>query len=75
MNDAALAKKRGMFLILIRLGGTFFAMLGALILAGKITEGIGTDPKILGIAFLVIGTVDALFMPVFLARKWKSQQK
>ena len=68
MNDnEALAKKRFLAISLVRLSGGVFLTLGLFILGGKFDL-----PPAAGWAFTVIGLIDLLVAPVFLARKWKT---
>ncbi|MEQ1494136.1 MAG: hypothetical protein ABL912_00055 [Novosphingobium sp.] len=61
------ARQRFLILSLIRLSGAAFLTLGMLVVAGKVAL-----PQAAGFAFVTIGLVDFLVLPVFLARKWKS---
>jgi hypothetical protein len=65
--DEALAKRRFLAISLIRLSGGAFLTLGLVILGGKLDM-----PSAAGWAFTVVGFVDLLVAPVFLARKWKT---
>lgn len=51
----------------IRISGVVLAVLGALIL-GEIID----LPTPVGYIFLVLGALDVFVMPIFLARRWKS---
>ena len=61
------AKGRFLVLQMLRLSGIALVILGLLIVNGAIAL-----PTIAGYALLAIGVADALFVPPFLARKWKS---
>lgn len=69
MNEET-AKARFMVLQAARISGVLLAMFGVAIIAGKIPL-----PEIAGIVFVVIGAIDVLFVPVILARRWKSGQR
>lgn len=66
MNED-LAKKRFFVMQAVRLAGVLTALIGILIVAGKLNL-----PREAGIFLFLIGLVEALFMPHFLARAWKS---
>ncbi len=61
------AKQRFLILNLIRLSGTALAVVGLLIVAGKIDI-----PRPAGIAFAIFGLLELFLLPPFLARKWKT---
>ncbi len=63
-----LARKRYMVLMLLRFAGAAMALLGALIIGHRIAL-----PAVLGDALLINGALDALVIPVLLARKWHSK--
>lgn len=66
------AKARFFMLQAIRLVGTVMAVLGVMIEGGK-----GPDwfPRVVALPLVVIGMVCAFYLPVMLARRWKSQNK
>lgn len=66
-EDEALARRRFAILSLVRLSGAAFLTVGLLAIGGKIEI-----PAILGAALVVIGLLNFLAAPRFLARKWKS---
>ena len=61
------AKGRFLAIQMVRLSGIALVILGLLIINGMIAL-----PAIAGYAMLAVGVADALFVPTFLARKWKS---
>lgn len=68
MNDTeSLAKQRFVMLGLIRLLSTALLVVGLLILAGKLDI-----PRPAGAAFAIFGLLELVFLPRFLASKWKS---
>ncbi|MFM5893223.1 MAG: hypothetical protein ACKOQM_02170 [Novosphingobium sp.] len=68
MNDnEALAKQRFFMLGMIRLASTALLVVGLLIVAGKIDI-----PKPAGAAFAIFGLLELVFLPRFLASKWKT---
>lgn len=66
-DDEALARKRFMVLSLMRLGGAFFLTVGLLAIAGKIAL-----MREVAYGFVVVGMLDFLFVPWWLAKRWKS---
>ena len=67
MNHEDQAKQRFLILSLIRLSSTALAVVGLLIVAGKIDI-----PRPAGIAFTIFGLLELFLLPPFLARKWKT---
>jgi membrane protein YdbS with pleckstrin-like domain len=67
-EDEAIARRRFIAISLVRLSGAVFLTLGLLTVAGRVDL-----PQVAGFVFVVIGLVDFLVIPVFLARKWKSR--
>ena len=68
MNEAdQLARQRLIVMNVVRLSGVVLAMIGLAGIAGKLS--IGRD---IGAFLFLIGMFEALFMPTFLARRWKS---
>lgn len=61
------AKKRFLFLSLMRLGGAVFLTLGLVILSGRSDF----QPE-LGLPFTLIGLVGFLVVPRWLAKKWRT---
>lgn len=61
------AKARFMILNLVRVTGMALALLGLAIIAGKVAV-----PREVGYVFFVVGLLDALIVPIILARKWKT---
>ena len=62
-----LARGRFMALQLLRLSGIALVIFGLLVVNGKIAV-----PQIAGYVLIAMGVADALFVPAFLARRWKS---
>jgi len=67
MNDE-LAKKRFFALALLRFGGVILAFTGISIIAKRWIE----PAEVIGGALLVVAIVDVLFLPIILARRWRS---
>ncbi len=61
------AKARFLMLQLMRLGGLLLVLGGILIVADKIS-----GPPFLGYGLLVLGIFEFLFMPLMLARRWRT---
>ncbi len=70
MNNDDLAKQRFFLLAAIRLLSVAIIVVGLLSLTGKIAI-----PRPAGAAFAVFGLLEFLFLPLFLARKWKTPDK
>ena len=70
MNNDDLAKQRFFLLSAIRLLSIAIIVVGLLSLSGKIAI-----PRPAGAAFAVFGLLEFLFLPLFLARKWKTPDK
>ena len=70
MNHEDLAKQRFFLLSAIRLLSIAIIVVGLLALTGKIAM-----PRAAGAAFAVFGLLEFLFLPPFLARKWKTPDK
>ena len=62
-----LAKRRFLTIQLIRLAGVVMAFFGLWIIAGK-----SELPLLLGYFLFLNGLFDALFLPIILAKRWKS---
>lgn len=67
-NDPA--KARWAMLQLIRAGGLLFILGGMVILSDAVS-----GPPVLGIGLLLIGLFEFFFLPVLIARRWKSPPK
>ena len=68
MNEAdRLARQRLIVMNVVRLSGIVLAFIGLAAIAGKIDLG-----REIGAFLFIIGMFEALFMPAFLARRWKS---
>ena len=61
------AKGRWAMLQLIRAGGLLF-ILGGMVILSDVVSG----PPVLGIGLLLIGLFEFFFLPVLIARRWKS---
>ena len=70
MNNDDLAKQRFVMLSAIRLLSVAIIVVGLLSLTGKIAI-----PRPAGAAFAIIGLLEFLFLPLFLAKKWKTPDK
>jgi hypothetical protein len=68
MNEAdQLARQRLLVMNAVRLSGVGLALLGLAIIAGKIDLG-----REIGAFLFIFGLFEALFMPMVLAKRWKS---
>lgn len=65
--DDDLARKRFMVLNLVRFSGAGIAVFGVAIAAGKVAL-----PEMVGYLLIAVGAIDALVMPIVLARSWKT---
>lgn len=66
------AKTRFFILILLRFTGAFLVVLGLMIMGGKV-ESIAVDSRnLIGGFIMLAGLVEALWIPIALARFWKS---
>lgn len=63
-----MAKKRFFILQAIRFSGAALAFFGAAVIAGKTALA----PEF-GYVFLAFGAIDALILPIVVARMWKSK--
>ena len=70
MNNDDLAKQRFFLLSAIRLLSIAIIVVGLLSLTGKIAI-----PRPAGAAFAIFGLLEFLFLPLFLAKKWKTPDK
>ena len=70
MNNDDLAKQRFFMLSAIRLVSIAMIVVGLLALSGKIAM-----PRPAGAALAVFGLLEFLFLPLFLARQWKTPDK
>lgn len=66
----ALARKRFFILQLIRLCGAFLALLGAIIISGRLI-----DLPALGYVLLVLGALDLFLVPNIVSRSWRSKDQ
>jgi hypothetical protein len=66
MNED-LAKQRFLVMQAARISGVVLALLGIAIVAGKLDV-----PSEIGVFLFLVGLVEALFLPQFLANRWKS---
>lgn len=67
--DEILARRRFTILSLVRLSGAAFLTVGLLSVADKLTV-----PREAGFVLVAVGLANFLFVPRWLARKWKSPQ-
>ncbi len=70
MNNDDLAKQRFFLLSAIRLLSIAIIVVGLLSLTGKIAI-----PRPAGAAFAIFGLLEFLFLPLFLAKKWRTPDK
>lgn len=70
MNEDAdaIAKQRFFALSILRIGGALLAVFGLIITAGRFPN----IPVVAGYVMVVIGLIDFLIIPRWLASKWKS---
>ena len=68
------AHRRWMFIQLMRVAGVAFVILGILMARDVVVIG-GDDNRAVGYGFIVIGLLDAFFVPRYLARKWRSPRE
>lgn len=61
------AKARWMIIQVVRLTGVAMVLFGILIMAGRIDL-----PKVAGTVLALVGLVEALVLPLVLARAWKT---
>lgn len=66
----ALARKRFFTLQMIRLSGAFLALLGAVIISGRLI-----DMPELGYVLLVLGALDLFLLPNIVSRSWRSKDQ
>lgn len=66
----ALARKRFFALQAIRISGAAMAMLGAVIISGRLID----IPEI-GYVLLVVGALDLFFVPNLMSRSWRSKDQ
>ena len=62
-----LAKQRFVAIAAVRWSGVAIAVLGMLVLAGKLDW-----PAVAGYFLIAVGALDALVMPLVLSKAWKS---
>lgn len=67
MSGADPAKARFLVIQLVRVSGVALALFGMLALAGRFDL-----PRPAGLALVLIGMIDALALPIMLARRWRS---
>ena len=70
-GDEETARARWMTIQAMRILGVVLVVLGILMSQGQL-DLLGDLNGMVGYFFVGIGLLDALIMPVFLARKWKS---
>lgn len=71
MNEAErLARRRFAIISLVRLSGAVFLTLGLFALGGKFDL-----PRPAALILILLGLLDFIVAPRFLARKWKSPQQ
>jgi hypothetical protein len=67
--DDDIGRKRFMVMNAVRFTGVGLAVFGAAIVAGKIAL-----PPAIGYILIAAGAIDALIVPILLARSWKTRQ-
>jgi hypothetical protein len=67
-KDDDVARSRFLILQAVRFGGLTMALLGFAALYGRLPF-----PEPVAYVLILIGVVDAFFLPTFLARRWRSQ--
>ena len=70
MTDRDPAASRYWMLQLMRLGGILLVLGGVLIISGRVS-----GPPELGYGLLVLGAFEFFFLPVMLAKRWKSPDR
>lgn len=71
MDEAeALARKRFMVLQAIRLSGALLALLGAIIISGRLI-----DIPAVGYVLLVVGALELFLVPNIVSRQWRSKDR
>jgi drug/metabolite transporter (DMT)-like permease len=69
MNDTdTLARNRFLALSLLRVAGALLIMAGLVIASGRFPS----LPPVAGIVMVVVGAIDFAFVPLWLARRWRS---
>lgn len=68
MSDPDPARMRFAIINLLRLGGLAIALTGLVIVARRWVE----PAELIGGVLVVIGIVDMVFVPAWLARKWRT---
>ncbi|MEW4448658.1 hypothetical protein [Qipengyuania sp. JC766] len=66
-NPDDLARTRFFLMSMMRLGGAVLALIGAVLVSGRIV-----DAPILGYGLIVIGMVEFFFLPKLMAKRWRS---
>lgn len=69
MNDD-LARKRFMTIQMVRLLGAAMVVVGLMVIGGRLDW-----PLLVGYFLLLNGLFDALFLPILLAKRWKSPKE
>lgn len=67
MTDPDPAKGRFFIIQALRLSGVALVVLGVAVIAGKVPL-----PEMAGYVLLAVGVADALIVPRFLARRWRT---
>lgn len=70
MIDEALARRRYYTIAAVRLAGIAMMLLGITVLAGKIDW-----PPVAGWLIAANGVIDALIVPILLAKRWRSPKQ
>ena len=64
------ARARFVIIQLSRISGVALAWFGLMIIGGKFDL-----PPVAGVLFALVGTVDAMILPLLLARRWKTPRE
>lgn len=68
MTEPDLARQRFAIINLLRFGGLAIALSGLVVIARRWIE----PAEIIGTALVVLGMIDMIFVPAWLARKWRT---
>ncbi len=71
-SDEQQARKRFFILSMLRLTGAALVAFGLLVYAGKVMDVAEADRLRTGLIIILAGLVEAFWLPIALARKWKS---
>ena len=66
------ARERLLFINLFRLSGVFILMFGFLIMMQRFSWVQGKEAKIMGAIIATVGLIQAMFVPRYLGRAWRT---